>query len=386
MAKIIYISDFSLSVNNGIAHARSGYSGIGMELCDGLQKIGHDVKAIGIGYGGQEHTKSFSLIPCNSTQDAVGIANNLKYLWNPDVVIVAMDIHYWQETLFPLFKKLGLKYICITPLESEPLCITWANLLLEMDGVFFISDFGANEARKAGVEKAQHIRIGADTETWKLRTEEEYQNARKTLGYSEDDFVIITVADNQERKNLSAGFEIVKKIKDNGVKARHILVTREKSIVGWKLYDLAYEIGISSDVRVFDSTLPAESLYLLYCAADAYLSCSKGEGLGLPILESMAVGVPVVASRVGAIPELLADGRGIPVESEYMTIDPFGNQNRYFIDKDKAVQALLQIRNGNWTEMASKARRYVESLSWRDSVTQIHEMIEAIHENKDIPV
>lgn len=376
--KIVYISDFSLGDGGA---SRSGYSGIGMALCEELQKLGHEVKALGLGYTGQEHAGSFSLIPCNTPQDAAGTLNNLKYMWNPDVVIVALDIHYFQETFFPVAQKLGMKYICITPLESEPLCATWASLLSQMHKVFFISKLGADEAKKAGVD-AEHIKIGIDTVSWRQRTEEEYKAVRKTLGFEDDEFVVLTVADNQERKNLSRGIEILSELKKkHGVKVKHILVTRENSVIGWKLYDLAMRFEMSSDLRVFKSGLPFADLYALYACSDAFLLCSKGEGLGLPVMEAMAIGLPVVANAVGAIPELLTDGRGWPIEPDYMEIDPFGNQNRYFMNIDKAVEALLRISRGDETSRIIFARHFIQDFTWQVPAKQVENAISRIVEN-----
>jgi glycosyltransferase involved in cell wall biosynthesis len=45
-----------------------------------------------------------------------------------------------------------------------------------------------------------------------------------------------------------------------------------------------------------------------YQAADAYLHAAKAEAFGLVIVEAMACGTPVVATRVGGIPEVLVDG------------------------------------------------------------------------------
>lgn len=383
--KIAYISDFSLGeVKDGIATARSGYSGIGMALCQQLQLLGHDVKALGLGYGGQEHVGTFSLIPCNNPQDVAGTLNNLKFMWNPDVVIVALDIHFFQETFYPVAKKLAMKYICITPLESEPLCITWANLLTQMEKVFFISEFGASEAKKAGVDAA-HIRIGIDTNSWRLRTDAEYKAVRGTLGFDDDDLVVLTVADNQERKNLSRGLEILAELKKkHGVKVKHILVTREDSNIGWKLYDLAMELGISSDLRVFKVGLPFADLYMLYACADAFLLCSKGEGLGMPVMEAMAVGLPVVANGVGAIPELLSAGRGFIIEPDYMMIDPFGNQHRHFMPIEAAARALKHIseNKGDLHGVTTAARKYVESLTWEFPAKQIESAIAKMVEEK----
>ena len=43
----------------------------------------------------------------------------------------------------------------------------------------------------------------------------------------------------------------------------------------------------------------------LFNSADVYLHTSEYEGFGLPILEAMACGIPVVASRRASIPEIV---------------------------------------------------------------------------------
>jgi hypothetical protein len=161
------------------ATPRSGYANIGIELCRRLVQMDIDVKVLGLGYTGQEHGEKFPIVPCNNLQDVAGYINNLRFQWfdadhdlekgeGVDAVIVALDIHNFQEQLFPAVKGMNIKYICITPLESDPLCISWANLLKEMNKVFFISQFGTDEAIKAGVE-AEHLEIGIDTANCVLR-------------------------------------------------------------------------------------------------------------------------------------------------------------------------------------------------------------------------
>lgn len=401
MKHIVYLSDLNMggADSSEEAVARSGYANIAMELCRGLAKD-YEVMVMGLGYTGQEFDEKFHIVPCSSMQDMVGVTNNLKFMWldetrepgnGVDVVICALDIHVFQEQIFPHIKKLSIPYICITPLESDPLCITWANLLREMDKVFFISQFGTDEAIKAGV-KAEHIEVGIDTKSWRLRTKEEYDKVRSALSIEPEDFVVMTVADNQERKAIGRGFQIAAALKDKGVQVKHILVTREHSQVGWKLYDLAYEvlipsddhedgykpISLSSELRVFQNGIPFKDLYTLYCAADAYLCCSKGEGLGIPIMEAMCVGVPVVANRTGAIPELLADGRGWIVDWRDWYYDPFGNQRRYDIDIDKAVEALLYVNANDNEGIIARARAFMEARHWDKPVKQVADAIEKI--------
>jgi glycosyltransferase involved in cell wall biosynthesis len=56
--------------------------------------------------------------------------------------------------------------------------------------------------------------------------------------------------------------------------------------------------------------LPQERLYAkLYPAADAFVMPSHAEGFGFTNVEALSFGLPVISSRVGAIPEAVEDGR-----------------------------------------------------------------------------
>ena len=102
--------------------------------------------------------------------------------------------------------------------------------------------------------------------------------------------------------------------------ARNELPGRQLAIVGAgrdekyvaELHALVAELGIGDDV-VFVGGLPLEETANFYRAADAFVYPSLNETFGLPILEAMACGCPVVTSDVSAMPEtaggaaLLAD-------------------------------------------------------------------------------
>lgn len=372
--KILVVSDFSFK--------GSGYLNIVLPLSKGLAELGYEVKAVGFGNQGEEHDFPFSIIPCMNLNDGFAIVNNLKFLWGMDVVIVAMDIPQ-QEKFASLCKSLGVKMIAITPLENPPLTFSWANVLQQIDKVFFISQLGADEAVKAGVD-AKHLIVGMDTESWRIRTPEEYTASRKMLNISDDTMVILTVADNQERKNLSKAFEIVSKVKkEHKIKVKYILVTRENSEVGWKLRDLAMTYGIASELMIFERGLPFKELYSLYAMSDAFLLTSKAEGLCMPVMEAMSVGIPVVATDTGAITELLAEGRGWIMQTEYSHIDPWGNSLRNFPFANSGVDFLMEIVDrgrefGLESPEVKVARQYMESRNWMVPINQIHEAIEEI--------
>ena len=93
--------------------------------------------------------------------------------------------------------------------------------------------------------------------------------------------------------------------------ARDELGDRQLAIVGpgrdekylAQLRALAAELGISADV-VFVGGVPLEETVHFYQAADVFVYPSLNETFGLPILEAMACGCPVVTSDTSAMPEI----------------------------------------------------------------------------------
>jgi glycosyltransferase involved in cell wall biosynthesis len=64
--------------------------------------------------------------------------------------------------------------------------------------------------------------------------------------------------------------------------------------------------GLGDDI-VFTDYVPIADLPALYAGATCFVFPSLYEGFGLPVLEAMAAGTPVVAARVGSIPEVAGD-------------------------------------------------------------------------------
>ena len=78
------------------------------------------------------------------------------------------------------------------------------------------------------------------------------------------------------------------------------------------LVDLAGKLGIRDRV-VFIDSVSEEKLPFIYGAADALVLPSFYEGFGLPPLEAMACGTPVIVSNTTSLPEVVGDA-GVYVE------------------------------------------------------------------------
>jgi glycosyltransferase involved in cell wall biosynthesis len=96
----------------------------------------------------------------------------------------------------------------------------------------------------------------------------------------------------------------------------------------------------------------------LYEAADIFVLPSRYEGYGMAIAEALAYGVPVVATRVGAIPEVVPEGAGIlvPVDDPAALADGLRRLietpsiRRQFADG----AALAAARFATWPETAER--------------------------------
>lgn len=129
---------------------------------------------------------------------------------------------------------------------------------------------------------------------------------RRRYDIRPEQVAVLHVGSNDPRKNMEAVFRAVAAIRDRyGKKVRLIKVgskfgAREvRTVNELKIQDEVQELGV----------LPLEEIILLYRACDVLLYPSFHEGFGRPVAEAMASGTPVVASKCGAIAEVVQDAR-----------------------------------------------------------------------------
>lgn len=356
-----------------------------------LSEHGHEVKCIGLQNKGEQHFFPFSILPARNLTECMGMIQNLHNQWKFDVLMVALDLPIQQNILRSMQNK-PFKYVGIMPVEADPVSFQFAATMMQMDKPFIISEFGAEEAKKAGVDNAEHLVLGADTMFWKRPTDNERKRLREALGFDDETFVVFTNADNQERKNYDACFRAFSKFKA-GVKTenvRYIILTRWNNLVGYDLEELSMRYGIMPNIVRMDRGMTPEDLWATYAASDAFMILSKADGYCFPIIEAMSVGIPCIGTDCTAIQDHLKDGRGYLVEHEYIHVDPFGLGHRYWANPNVAAEALKFLYDmkqlGNYgvgvEQTIKKAREYVEERTWDNCVNQIERYLETIDEQK----
>jgi glycosyltransferase involved in cell wall biosynthesis len=393
---IIVVSDFSAG--------GSGYQRIMTNLCKRLA-TDYDlhILALGLDYHGEEHQYPFAIVPAGPLSNIPGMIQQLQNYQAPiEAILVGLDIPLQRALLDAMQSPGPIPYIGLFPLEAPPLCQPWAIQMLKMDARLIMSQFGADEFQQAGIE-ATFLPLGVD-DIWRPPGDEERALIREGLGIDEDTFMVLTVADNQERKNLSKAVEIISRLsidieermlngfvskKTEKRKVAWYLVSRLDSPVGWELQDLAMRWGIMDRVSLFNRGMADDKLWALYAAADAFLLTSKAEGLAIPVMEAMACRVPVVGTDCCAIKEHLNNGRGSLVPYEYEYCDPFGNEQRYFIDAEAGTQILASVDNMLEVQkrpMLDKAQEYIQNRTWNEAARIVYDTIDRVAKQKGIEI
>lgn len=355
--KIVYLSNASFK--------GSGYLRISLPLMDEFYKLGHDIKFIGLEYNGEPHDHEYGIIPCNSLQHMVKMCQLLEGMYKPDWYVMALDIPYCDYIPQQL-KALGINkpFAGIFPIESDPLPPTWGGKIASLDKGFCISEFGTVMAKQYN-PTIEHLPMGISG----FRILEDKTGLRERYNIPENSFVILTVAENQERKNLSAAMDIVRnaaKFVEKDIV--YVLITKKELRVGWTIDDYWYETESDVDFRVVERGIPDEALMEYYNMADIFLITSKAEGWCMPITESIACGTPVIGGdHTGIREQIMGSQYGITVPEEYIHRDVWQNARRYYIDRKRATNTLVQIINGDLIINNDERETWLNSLAWDKS-------------------
>ena len=129
--------------------------------------------------------------------------------------------------------------------------------------------------------------------------------ARVKIHYNLPDGYILYLGSVEERKNLQRLLQACACLWRHG-EQRPLVVAGPRKWKYARIMQAVEELGIADRV-IFTGYVPDEDLPALYAGADLFVFPSLYEGFGLPPLEAMACGTPVVCSSSSSLPEVVGD-------------------------------------------------------------------------------
>lgn len=171
--------------------------------------------------------------------------------------------------------------------------------------------------------------------------------------------VILCVGAIAPRKGHTYTVEMFERLRAKGIDAK-LRIIGSLADEGYyeqlqqKIAGSAYKDDISLEVN-----LPREELMKAYAEAKLFVLHSREESQGIVFAEAMATGLPVVATRIGGIPYVVADGKS-------GLLCPYGD-----VDTMAQSAELLLTDEGMWKEFSDTAKEIAKGYRWGDIANRI---------------
>jgi glycosyltransferase involved in cell wall biosynthesis len=207
-------------------------------------------------------------------------------------------------------------------------------------------------------ERVERIYCGVDTRLRPLPASE-VAAFRREKGLPER--FVLFLGTIEPRKNVLALIEAFAELmaaEPHAMAGLHLIMAGGRGWLAEPIYARVEELGLQ-DRAHFVGYVPEEEKALWYNAATCFCYPSLYEGFGLPPLEAMACGVPVVTSDASSLPEVVGEAG--------LTVDPLDRAalcdalRRVLFDRglrdDLAAQGQIQAGRFSWLEAARQTAR-----------------------------
>jgi len=196
-------------------------------------------------------------------------------------------------------------------------------------------------------EKIAVIHEGLDPRFEPVRDPLRLAEVRRRYGLREP--YILFVGNLEPRKNLVRLIQAFGRLKAREAFPHQLVLAGKRGWLFRPIFESVERLGLGQEV-VFTGYVPPEDLPALYASADVFAFPSLYEGFGLPVLEAMACGTPVITARTGSLPEVAGEAAWY--------VDPW--------DVEALADGLAQLLK-DWetrTELVARGALQAKRFSW----------------------
>src|SRR5438552_5737825 len=179
----------------------------------------------------------------------------------------------------------------------------------QADKTVAMSEFGARVLKANGIDSTP-IPHGVDTSTFVPYNDEQKKQIRTQTGIPEDSIVVGDVFKNMMRKLPDKFLQMIAMAKKKNPKIVGLVHSNlEQGEFNLPLFAKDYGLTVNKDIFFGQAGANFSQMPIIYNAMDIMLHPgSIGEGFGLPLVESMSCGVPIIAPKATTAPEILDNG------------------------------------------------------------------------------
>lgn len=233
------------------------------------------------------------------------------------------------------------------------------------DRIITISQFSKQEIIKyLGVDdrKIEVMPVGVDFNTFKICKDSKVIDSVKKK-YGIDGSYFLYLGTLEPRKNIVRMIDAYAMLKRENESVPKFVIAGRKGWMYDEIFERVKKYGIEKDV-IFTGYVEENEVPLLMNGAEAFLFVSLYEGFGMPILEAMACGTPVITSNTASMPEVIGDC-GILVNP--LSPEEIKNgmkriiENKFEAD-DMAKRALERSKCFTWENAAKKVLSVFKSI------------------------
>ena len=160
-------------------------------------------------------------------------------------------------------------------------------------------------------------------------------------------------------KNIEGLLEAFKRITSH-VSRIALVIAGKKGWLFEKIFEKVKELGLKDKV-IFTGFVEEKEVPALMAGAKVFVMPSFWEGFGIPVVEAMACGTPVVVSNVGSLPEVIGEG-GIVV-NPYKPESIADGIKKAIKDGEKfSEQGLKQVQQFSWLNCAEKVIKVLNDI------------------------
>jgi glycosyltransferase involved in cell wall biosynthesis len=179
--------------------------------------------------------------------------------------------------------------------------------------------------------------------------------------YNISDNFILFVGTLQPRKNIARLIEAFAKIEEK--KDLQLIIIGKKGWLYEEILETPSRLGIEEKVKFLHS-ISNEELNVFYKHALCYVLPSLYEGFGLPVLEAMNHGCPVITSNISSLPEAGGDA-ALYVDPE--SVDDIAKKMTRLINDENLRKELIekgkkQVAKFSWEKTAKETLAVLEEL------------------------